>query len=266
MPIWSLTQERVEKILKQIGDREHEIDELIKLTPKDIWTKDLDDFINEWHAELDEEQKRKKKIAGISRRASAKLGIGIKGGKKTKKRRVGSDSDNSGSDSDFGVGKKKAGPKAVMDRVKPKGASTLMSFFNQPAPAPKPAVPNSVVVEKPKALPSVEDDFMDIDSVPAPKDTEVVAVKKRGRPAATKTKPKTTTKPSDSDGDDEDVFAAVAEEAKLKKTTEAPPSRTARVKKPTKYILSDDDDSNGDDLLGDVSMMVKGIGETSAES
>ena len=45
MPIWSLTQERVDRIKKQIGDKEVEIDVIIKLSPKDLWNQDLDDFV-----------------------------------------------------------------------------------------------------------------------------------------------------------------------------------------------------------------------------
>jgi DNA topoisomerase-2 len=95
MAIWSLTQERVEKLLKQIGDKEGEVDMLIKLSPKDIWNVDLAAFVDEWNTQLDEEAKRKKKIAGITRRASHKLGIGAsKGGKKKKRKASDSDSDD----------------------------------------------------------------------------------------------------------------------------------------------------------------------------
>ena len=48
MPIWSLTKERVEKLLKQVGDKELEIDTLLKLTKEDLWKRDLDEFIAEW--------------------------------------------------------------------------------------------------------------------------------------------------------------------------------------------------------------------------
>ncbi len=44
MAIWSLTQERIDKLNRQIGDKESEIDVLIKLSPKDLWITDLDDF------------------------------------------------------------------------------------------------------------------------------------------------------------------------------------------------------------------------------
>src|SRR6266480_1648295 len=134
MAIWSLTQERVDKLLKSIADKEIEIDTLIKLTPKDLWNKDLDDFIAEWHNALNEEKDRVKKIRGMGRRASAKLGIGA-----GRKRKAGG---SDGSDSDFAVSKKK------QPTTKAKAASTLMSFFNQPT------APKSAVNEKPKARPT----------------------------------------------------------------------------------------------------------------
>jgi DNA topoisomerase-2 len=278
MAIWSLTQERVEKILRHIGDKEMEIDTLLKLSSKDLWTRDLDAFLEEWHHQLEDEKQRKKKIAGISRRASAKLGISVKAGGR-KKKRAGSDDESS--DDEFVVSKKK-GPKSVMDRVKPKAPSTLMSFFNQPATvppkqpaekkavAPKPAAP----VSKPRSKSPAddEDDFMEIDEPEV--QTEVVAVKKpafKAKPAASKltNKPKKIVDLSDDDDDDDDdVFAAVAEEARTKKAADTAPSRAARAKKPTKYVIDDDSDSdsNGDDMLGDVSMMVKGIGGANGEA
>ena len=65
MPIWSLTQERIDRLQQQIGDREVEVDTLSKLTPQDIWKIDLDDFIAEWRFQLDDEAKRQKKAANM---------------------------------------------------------------------------------------------------------------------------------------------------------------------------------------------------------
>lgn len=78
MPIWSLTKERIEKLLKQIGDREDEIDTLIKLTKEDLWNNDLDAFINEWRFQLEDEAKTRKKAAQMGRRASSKLKVDAK--------------------------------------------------------------------------------------------------------------------------------------------------------------------------------------------
>ncbi|QDS73057.1 DNA topoisomerase 2 [Venturia effusa] len=270
MAIWSLTQERVDKIMKNIGDKEVEIDTLVKLSSKDLWTRDLDAFLEEWHRQLEDEKTRKKKIAGISRRASAKLGISVKGGRK--KKRYGSDDDSS--NDEFTVTKKR-GPKSVMDRVKPKAPSTLMSFFNnQPtAAAPQQAVDKKASAPRPASkskskspidIDDDDDDFMETDApeVVAAKRPPPVVAKVKAAPVA-----KLTSKPKKivdlSDDDEDDVFAAVAEEAKTMKLVEPLPSRAARAKKAAKYVHDDSDsDSNGDDMLGDVSMMVKGIGGT----
>jgi DNA topoisomerase-2 len=85
---------------------------------------------------------------------------------------------------------------------------------------------------------------------------------KRGRPAVAKT----VTKKApviESDDDDSDIFATVAKEIEKSKPAEATTSRTGRAatKQVPKYnIDNSDSDSDGDDLLGDVSTMVKTIG------
>lgn len=253
MAIWSLTQERVDKLLKQIADKEVEIDALIKLTPKDLWNKDLDDFIAEWHKALDEEKDRVKKIRSMGRRASAKLGIGA-GPSKGRKRKAG---DGDGSDSDFAVSKKK------QTTAKAKAASTLMSFFNQPT------APKAAAKEKPKPKPANDVEMADaLDLDTDDEIAQVVAIKKPSKGAV---KPKALPPPNpaaSSQSDDEDVFAVVANEAKASKPAPQP-ARQARAatKKVAKYVVSDDsDDDNGNDMLGDVSMMVKGIGSNSDAS
>lgn len=48
MAIWSLTKEKIEKLLQQAGDKEAELLVLLEKTPIDLWNKDLDDFLVEW--------------------------------------------------------------------------------------------------------------------------------------------------------------------------------------------------------------------------
>ncbi|KAF2020724.1 type II DNA topoisomerase [Aaosphaeria arxii CBS 175.79] len=266
MAIWSLTQERVEKLQKQIGDKEVEIDALIKLSPKDIWMQDLDAFVEEWNSEIDLEYKRAKKRASMGRRASRKLGIGAaKGGKK--KRRKMDDSDLSDSDSDFGgpAKKKVAKPKpggllSYLQKEEPKKKpSATEALKNMGGAAPK---TNGLLSYLTKKEPTPSVDVMEIDepepvaAAPAP-----APEKKRGRPAGAKNVKKPTPAPIDSD-EDSDVFAAVAKEVEKKPAEPVKSSRTARVatKQAPKYTL--DDDSDSDDLGNniDVSSMVKTIG------
>ena len=48
MPIYSLTAERLERLKKQIAAKKKEHDDLEKLDEKDLWSRDLDEFLEEW--------------------------------------------------------------------------------------------------------------------------------------------------------------------------------------------------------------------------
>ncbi len=48
MAIWSLTKEKIERLLQQAGDKEVELLALLEKSPIDLWNKDLDDFLVEW--------------------------------------------------------------------------------------------------------------------------------------------------------------------------------------------------------------------------
>ncbi|KAI5195412.1 type II DNA topoisomerase [Aureobasidium subglaciale] len=131
MAIWSLTQERVEKLLKQIGDKEAEVDALIKLSPKDLWTRDLDELLEEWHTQLEVEETRAKKSKSKGRRTSYKLG----GAASKSKKRKSEDSDD---DDDYDFKKPKTAAKtSAASRIAPaprskvsKGAAGLGSLDN----------------------------------------------------------------------------------------------------------------------------------------
>ncbi|KAK4991478.1 DNA topoisomerase 2 [Elasticomyces elasticus] len=318
MAIWSLTMDRVEKLLRQIGDKEVEIDTLIKLSPKDLWTKDLDDFLAEWKFQLDDEAKRVKKAASRGRRASTKLGIGAKGGKKRK-----SDDSDAEDDSDFegaAAAKKKTAAKPAAKAVvkaeksaKPKGG--LLAYLTSKSPdASKPASTYRLingVEQKPVAKPPAEAAGISLDdsleeivkpavvakaatkppppkvtrTLPSPPDDEDItlgdSVEEIVKPpvvtkaaakyaSSTSTKapahaPKRAAKRVLSDDSDNDVFSEASEGVQPKPTTELSRRGRTAAAKPVKYHISDDSDSdNGDDMLGDVSAMVKGIGPDTA--
>jgi DNA topoisomerase-2 len=266
MAIWSLTQERVEKLLKQIGDKETEVDTLMKLSPKDIWNVDLDAFIAEWETQLEDEGKRKKKIAEMTRRASHKLGINTKG--KGKKKRKTDDSDSEGSQSDFGPVKKKAKPlkkegllsylrqEEPVKKLTAAQALKSSSAFGTTAPQKQGALLTHLVKkESPTQVGGASDDVS-----PEP---EAEHAPRRGRAVTAKPTKKPTVIESDDDDDASDVFAAVAKEVVKKPAETVTTSRTARgaTKQAPKYnIDNSESDSEGDDLLGDVSSMVKTIG------
>ncbi|KAF2170027.1 hypothetical protein M409DRAFT_51799 [Zasmidium cellare ATCC 36951] len=272
MAIWSLTQERVEKLLRQIGDKEDEITVLTGKSPKDLWKTDLDALLEEWNAMLDEESKREKKIRSKGRRASAKLGIGGKPGKKRKA----NDSD-AFSDDDFA-------PKKPKTTAKSKGAAGLLALKADSKPAgvypvvdgveqerqPKPAS-KQTTLDAFKSASSSGKDPVDVD------DKKPAAVKKPGRakkviededdddaepaPAKKAGRPKKFT-PIDDDDDEEDVFAAVAKEAPKPSAAPVRGARAAAQKMSYRVNSDDEDESSDADMLDEIPVP-KGIGGSS---
>lgn len=81
LPIWSLTQERVDKLKAQMVGKKEEHDTLAKRSEKDLWCEDLDNFVAEWELQLKEEAEYQKSIRDTNRRASRKIGAGKGRGK-----------------------------------------------------------------------------------------------------------------------------------------------------------------------------------------
>jgi len=263
MPIWSLTQERIDKLNKQIGDKEGEIDTLIKLSKEDIWMRDLDDFITEWRFQLEDEAKRQKKITNLGRRASNKLKIGAAG--PARKRKAGDDSD----DSDFAgaIRSKKAAPA----KKAPKEPSGLLAGLapvaaaNQPKKrAPKASTKAASKAAEPSKPPKKEsqDVWMDLAAGDAASDPPVAPIFQKAKAAAptTKAAPLKAAAPPPKAPPSEDFDSADEE---ISRPAAARGRRAAS--KATTYTLDDSDDSNGDDLLFDVGKMVKGIGSTAQD-
>ncbi|KAJ5174226.1 DNA topoisomerase 2 [Penicillium canariense] len=284
MPMWSLTQERVEKLRHQIGDREMEVDALIKLSKEDIWKKDLDDFINEWRFQLEDEARRLRKVQNMGRRASSKLMTGAgraTAASRKRKAATGDDPD----DEDFAAPKSK---KTAAAKKKEQPVNSLANFLNNTsAKAPTPTIDGAgdsdddfdfdmevlptksrgAAKPKPKPKAKEEDHDIDIEDVPANSSSRASAqpaadpmdlVKNEPAPKtkpAAKRGPKPKAKPAEDSGDD---FLEIAKTEASSKNA----ASNSRARKPVKYTaLSDSDSDNGDDLLGDVSQMVRGIGD-----
>ncbi|KAM0718656.1 hypothetical protein Q7P37_005727 [Cladosporium fusiforme] len=280
MAIWSLTEERVEKLNRQIGDKELEIDALSQKSPKNLWETDLDDLIEEWQTQLDEEAKREKKVKSKGRRTSAKLGIGAKGGKK---RKADSDDDD---DDDFVVKKAKPAPKAAAPKTKKGAASSALLGMKVESELSDDVAMVNGVEQKPVERPPAEqqmtlDNAFDRLKSTSSKSTPEVeappakagAAKKVPAKAATKAPAKAPAKaapkkaPVVLSDDDEDDFLAIAKEAPAKPAPAARGGRAA-AQKAKSYKVADDSDedmSDGNDRLEDVSAMVRGIGTGTGE-
>lgn len=76
MPIWSLTQERLDRLKDQILKKKAERDALDILSEKDLWCKDLDDFEAEWENQLRLDAEITTGIRRMGRRTSKKIGAG----------------------------------------------------------------------------------------------------------------------------------------------------------------------------------------------
>jgi len=252
MAIWSLTEERIEKLKKQISDKEVEVDALQKLTPKDIWTQDLDAFVEEWNTQLEDEDKRAKKTANLRRRAS---GRGVKGGKRKKKRA----DDDSDSDefSDYGPAKKKAKPKT----------GGLLSYLK--ADPDEPAKSSATVVSKTGASKSTKQTGMlsylkketpdAADPTGSTNESAPAVTSKRGRPAGSKAIKKPVLDPIGSDSDS-DIYMAVAKEASKKTVTE-PATKTLTSRGAAKKIPSYQIDESDSDI--DLTELIKASNGTS---
>lgn len=290
MPLWSLTKERLEKLKRHIGDREMEIDALIKLSKEDLWKKDLNDFIEEWRFQLDYESRREKKSRAIGRRVSAKLKTS---GPLSKKRKAKGVDD----DSDYAAPKAKKAATTI-NRVKPKGG--LLDYLSKPSSKARPKLgqhdgasdsddlemeilpqkksrtavkkepkqaPKKEPTEEPEEAPKVPPtfEFSDLDDAPEelPPVKTISATAKSAKAANTddeapaRRAPKTKAKPPPELSDDDSDIEIISK----------PPPRQARAtRKPIKFDDSDSSDSDdGVDLLGDVGSMVKGIGNTTAD-
>ncbi|OAQ97033.1 hypothetical protein LLEC1_05787 [Akanthomyces lecanii] len=76
MAIWSLTAERLEKLLEAIARKKAEHDELQAKSEKDLWCEDLDDFMAEWDKQIAIDAEIQTKIRRLGRRVSKKIGAG----------------------------------------------------------------------------------------------------------------------------------------------------------------------------------------------
>jgi DNA topoisomerase II len=229
MPLWSLTQERVDKLERQKGDKEDEINILDKKSIKDLWKADLDDFIDTWHTQLREEAEHSRK-ASKNRRVSKKFDTGKQPGRK---RKAGSDDD------DF--------------KVKPKKM-----------PAKKAPVPKQTSLADMLNKPPVKKLKYD-----APKSRSTLSMRENwaanmdGSSGSGTTSRADTPAETESKASSSKVAKKVVKDESEDEIVSKPAARTARTaKKPAQYTIASDSESdsdNGDGLLADLGGMVRGL-------
>ncbi|KAK5044835.1 DNA topoisomerase 2 [Exophiala bonariae] len=189
MALWSLTQERVEKVRRQIADKEQEVDVLMKKSKEDLWIADLDDFVAEWKFQLEDEHNRKRNIRK-GRRVSKKFATAANSKATVKKRKGLGDAFD---DSEF----EEFAPKA-----------------KKRAPAPKPVQ---------RAI------------------TAYTAPKSNALKNAMEQRKLYTDGPTDSAAESESIAKEIIE---LPEKAPKPVARGGRGKKPTKYTIDSDSESD----------------------
>ncbi|OCF33010.1 DNA topoisomerase II [Kwoniella heveanensis BCC8398] len=269
MAIWSLTQEKVEKLLHERDVKEQELIELLKLTPQDIWNADLDNFLAEWELCLEED------VAAL-KGAKPKTKTALKAAIKKKKRAAGEDSGDS--EDDFKPVKAAAKP-----RAKPKATAGTKENSKSPVkreraqvsdgsevdvkPAAKKVAPTKPAPAKPaaaKAKPKVET-VMDLDDsdddmytipakvapmkakiesiVDADSDDEPIKPKPKAKPA-----PKKKISAPVSDGSDSDIIPT-SKPAPAKAAKKAPAAKAKPKAKKVESDFDDDDSMIADDFV-----------------
>ncbi|CAK7215809.1 DNA topoisomerase 2 [Sporothrix curviconia] len=252
MSIYSFTQERLDRLKKQIEAKKEQYDELDAKSEKDLWCTDLDEFSKEWENQLLMDADMRKAINRMGRRVSKKIGAGGGGrGRKIK-------------DEDDYVEKKPARPKvsaAMKALTAPKPVEKTSQRFAEmfsAKPKAKPAPSGGIggsssSIHKVGGADGADDDFSDDDfaALAKPKKAKAAPVSK---PAAA-----LGLSDDDDDGEMDDVIPTIASAVAGGRA-----KRAAATKAKTWTLDSDSDlDQDDDDaMLGDVGAMVKGIGDS----
>ena len=66
LPIWSLTEEKVEELERLLRDKKVEFNSLESLHIFEIWGKDLDNFVNALQKYEEQEEKDRKAVKNVS--------------------------------------------------------------------------------------------------------------------------------------------------------------------------------------------------------
>lgn len=123
MPIWSLTEERLAKLMEAIAKKKQEHEDLLAKSEKDLWCTDLDEFMVEWEAQLALEQELQTKIRRMGRRESKKIGAG-------RNRKVKADDDYAPEKKPRAKGKAAIAKAAPKPKVETKSAQRFADMFS----------------------------------------------------------------------------------------------------------------------------------------
>ncbi|OAA65714.1 DNA topoisomerase 2 [Niveomyces insectorum RCEF 264] len=246
MAIWSFTQERLDRLKKQIEAKKGQHDELQRKSEKDLWCTDLDEFLKEWETQLLLDADIQKSIRGLGRRTSRKIGAGR--GRKAK------------ADDEYVEKKPARAPKVsamkAISAPKPVEMKTSQRFAEMFSAKPKAKPPNQKLLGGDGA----SDDFSDDDFAALAK------------PRTKKTTAATSKSALPADEESGDVVDLDEPEPAIVGAGLGGRAKRAAAAKPKKWTIDsdsdmdEDDDDDDDEMLGDVGAMVKGIGQQEPKS
>ncbi|ODQ54837.1 type II DNA topoisomerase [Saitoella complicata NRRL Y-17804] len=254
MAIWSLTREKVAKLNADKDAKERELDELLKLSAKDIWEHDLQAFMEEWHATLETDEKliadaKSGKKPTTGRKAGTKLEA-----RPTLKAKVKRGSDD---DSDFEAKKpaaKKAKASTTPAKAKPAAKQTKLAFTKTEPSSPDEEVPvparkTAASTAKAAAAKPATKKALKVESDES--DEEFTALKVDKAPEPAKKMPVVQPKATIMDDSDDDYMSKLAKgtgDAKPMFSFSAlskPTTKPAAAKKPSPIVdLSEDEEES----------------------
>ncbi|KIH91814.1 DNA topoisomerase II [Sporothrix brasiliensis 5110] len=244
MAIWSFTQERLERLKKQIDAKKEQYDELNSKSEKDLWCADLDEFIKEWENQLLLDSDVQTSIRRMGRRASKKIGAGGGRGRKVK-------------DEDDYVEKKPARAPKVSAAMKALNAAKPVEKTSERFAEMFSAKPKTKPASQKLGADGAEDDFSDDDFA-------ALAKPKKSKTAAAPIAAADRVVDLSDDDEMDEVVPTIASAVAGGRTKRA---AAAKAKTWTLDSESDmDEDDNDDEMLGDVGSMVKGIGGSEAKT
>ncbi|KAJ2722639.1 DNA topoisomerase 2 [Coemansia sp. Benny D115] len=231
MPIWNLTQEKVDKLLKERDVTQKKLEELLSRTPIDIWSQDLDEVEKKWDQMvieyeqrlIDDEENRKGQGAGGKGKGRGK---GASTAAKRKAAAVKSET----------APKAKAAKTEATDPAKPKVKTEVK-------PEVKPKIKTEVKKEEPKSMAdnmasiTLGSDLEDSDEDVALSIFKKAAAKKQGNGS--------TKQPTISS-----MFAAKPETKKDVAATTTATKKKAPAKRTVAASSDEDEDDFGGDAFG----------------
>ncbi|CAK7909709.1 DNA topoisomerase 2 [[Candida] anglica] len=236
MAIWSLTRERYLKLMQQRDNKESELTELLKLSAKDLWHRDLDDFVESWEIFLENDRRERanmKPMKGGAKKRGTKRAVKKESSSEPPKKKPAT--------------KKITPPKSSTPAaIKKESTPDIISSLKKVTPVVKkkevaPPPPKKVAPKIPSMFSESEDDEILGTSFSKPITEDIPDIPSTKTPSSTKRKNLTLA---------DEVADLVVSDTELENIPKRRTTKKAAPKYKIEYI-SDDEDDFSDEADGD---------------